>query len=103
LNIWNNNIKDAITHDNIAHKEWKEAGKPKCPQNPLVLQKIETRNLYRFVVSLLPYHLIEYFLVMSLGISCWWILNLFCESKSDFFHSYIKTRETNMTPKTIEE
>jgi hypothetical protein len=31
LNIWNNNIKDAIKHNKIAHKEWKEAGKPKCP------------------------------------------------------------------------
>jgi hypothetical protein len=46
LNIWNNNIKDAITHDKIAHKEWKEAGNPKCPQNPLVLCKIETRKIY---------------------------------------------------------
>jgi hypothetical protein len=26
LNIWNNNIKEAIKHNKIAHKEWKEAG-----------------------------------------------------------------------------
>lgn len=50
MNIWNNNIKDAITHDKIAHKEWKEAGKPKCPQNPLVLCKIETRKIYRLEI-----------------------------------------------------
>ena len=29
LNIWNNNIKYAIKHNKIAHKERKEAGKPK--------------------------------------------------------------------------
>jgi signal recognition particle subunit SEC65 len=46
LNIWINNIKDAIKHNKIAHKEWKEAVNPKCPQNSLVLCKIETREIY---------------------------------------------------------
>jgi hypothetical protein len=50
LNIWNNNIKDAIKHNKIAHKEWKEARKPKCPQNLLVLRKIETRKIYRLEI-----------------------------------------------------
>ena len=50
LNIWNNNIKDAIKHNKIAHKEWKEAGKSKCPQNLLVLRKIETRKIYRLEI-----------------------------------------------------
>ena len=51
MNIWNNNIKDAIKHNKIAHKEWKEAGKPKCPQHPLVLCKIETRKIYRLEIK----------------------------------------------------
>ena len=49
-NIWNNNIKEAIKHNKIAHKDWKEAGKPKCPQNLLVLHKIETRKIYRLEI-----------------------------------------------------
>ena len=50
MNKWNNNIKDAIKHNKIAHKEWEEAGKPKCPQNLLVLRKIETRKIYHLEI-----------------------------------------------------
>jgi hypothetical protein len=28
LNIWNNDIKVAIKQNKLAHKQWKEAGKP---------------------------------------------------------------------------
>jgi hypothetical protein len=50
LNIWNNDIKDAIKHNKIAHKEWKKASKPNCPQNLLILRKIETRKMYRLEI-----------------------------------------------------
>jgi hypothetical protein len=31
----------------LAHKQWKEAGKPKRPEHPLLLRKVETRKIYR--------------------------------------------------------
>jgi hypothetical protein len=31
----------------LAHKQWKEAGKPKRPEHPLLLHKVETRKIYR--------------------------------------------------------
>jgi hypothetical protein len=47
LNIWNNDIKIPIKQNKLAHKQWKEAGKPKRPEHPLLLRKVETRNIYR--------------------------------------------------------
>jgi hypothetical protein len=47
LNIWNNDIKIAIKQNKLAHKQWKEAGKPKRPEHPLLLRKVETRKIYR--------------------------------------------------------
>jgi hypothetical protein len=47
LNIWNNDIKVAIKQNKLAHKQWKEAGKPKRPEHPLLLRKVETRKIYR--------------------------------------------------------
>jgi hypothetical protein len=45
LNIWNNDIKIAIKQNKLAHKQWKEAGKPKSPEHPLLLHKVETRKI----------------------------------------------------------
>jgi hypothetical protein len=45
LNIWNNDIKIAIKQNKLAHKQWKEAGKPKRPEHPLLLHKVETRKI----------------------------------------------------------
>jgi hypothetical protein len=39
VNIWNNDIKIAIKQNKLAHKQWKEAGKPKRPEHPLLLRK----------------------------------------------------------------
>jgi hypothetical protein len=40
-------IKIAIKQNKLAHKQWKEAGKPKSPEHPLLLHKVETRKIYR--------------------------------------------------------
>jgi hypothetical protein len=40
-------IKIAIKQNKLAHKQWKEAGKPKRPEHPLFLRKVETRKIYR--------------------------------------------------------
>jgi hypothetical protein len=45
--IWNNDIKIAIKQNKLAHKQRKEAGKPKRPEHPLLLRKVETRKIYR--------------------------------------------------------
>jgi hypothetical protein len=47
VRIRNNDIKIAIKQNKLAHKQWKEAGKPKSPEHPLLLRKVETRKIYR--------------------------------------------------------
>jgi hypothetical protein len=42
LNIWNNDIKIAIKQNKLAHKQWKEARKPKRPEHPLFYRVLPT-------------------------------------------------------------
>jgi hypothetical protein len=54
LNIWNNDIKIAIKQHKVAHKQWKEAGKPKRPEHPLLVKIWIVRGLCQIMKVLVP-------------------------------------------------
>ncbi|CAC5425416.1 unnamed protein product [Mytilus coruscus] len=47
LKLWNPEIKHTLHQNKIAYKNWKNADRPNDPEHPLVIDKKETRKLFR--------------------------------------------------------